>query len=350
MYYDNSNPFQYDPFLRLMIKETKKAYSRFHLALFVYVIAAYLISFAVEIILLITLGDSYTDVVSNNYYRWGLGVLPMYLVGLPILYLIVREMPSTPLQKSKLKFSEFLILFAIAQPLTSVGAAIGSVFNGVFGALRGEEVTDATTELITSSPIVFTILFAVIIGPVVEEFIFRKLMVDKLSKFGTVPAIIVSGVSFGLFHGNFYQFFYAALLGVLLAFITVKTGNWLYSVLMHVVLNFFGSVVPMPFMDMSKKIANAQDIISAGGTVNTREFLFMNFAVSAYSSFQLLLLLAGVILLILALKRQWYKIDKNVIPLRVPGEKVFSSVFATAGSIMFFALSMLLLTVNALFL
>lgn len=42
---------------------------------------------------------------------------------------------------------------------------------------------------------------------------------------------------------NFNQFFYAALLGGFFAFIYVKTGNLKYTIGLHMVVNFFGSVV-----------------------------------------------------------------------------------------------------------
>ena len=227
MYYDNRNPFDTGSYKNLAYDDAKRTFSRLHLSLFVYLAAAFIIGIIVEIVVMTVFKDSAESIVSNIYYQWIMGVMPMYVVGLPLLYLIVKDMPKKEQKKSKLKIEEFLILFAISQALMYIGNAIGNTFNGFFGSIKGEEITNSTSELIENSPVWLTIIIAVILGPVVEEFVFRKLMIERLSRFGNGIAIVVSSVAFGLFHGNFYQFFYSALLGAVLGYIAVKTGNWI---------------------------------------------------------------------------------------------------------------------------
>ena len=350
MYYNYSNPFQYDPFSEEQIRSSKRTFSRFHLALFIFTVVATAVAFLVEFSRILLWNDFYenSSELFKWSYEWAIGILPMYVVGLPILYLITKGMPKTKLKKSKLRFVEFLALFAISKALATVGSMIGSAFTGAFGAMRGEEVSNPTAELISESPIWFTIVIAVIIGPIVEEFIFRKIMIDKLAKFGTVPVIIVSGVSFGLFHGNFNQLFYATLLGMLLAYITFKTGNWLYSVLMHVTINFFSSVVVLPFIEIQNHLVGMDAAALEGGAPERAKLLLMSFAVEFYSIVEYALMLTGAILLVFAIKRKQYKLENNLIKLAVPREKAFSSIFANPGTIMYFSLSMLLLTASLL--
>ena len=50
---------------------------------------------------------------------------------------------------------------------------------------------------------------------------FRKLIIDRMSIYGDKLAIIVSSIAFGLFHGNFYQIFYATLIGFILGYVLV---------------------------------------------------------------------------------------------------------------------------------
>lgn len=52
-----------------------------------------------------------------------------------------------------------------------------------------------------------------IIGPIFEEILFRKILIDKTIKYGARISIIISALLFGLFHGNVNQFFYAFLMG-----------------------------------------------------------------------------------------------------------------------------------------
>ncbi len=348
MYYNENSPFGRDSYSDLMCKDARRSFSRFHLGIFAYVASAYAVGILFEIFLLIFFKDSYESIVTSLPYQWIMGVLPMYLVGLPILYLIVKSMPKAKLEKSRLSLGEFLIFFAIAQALMLIGNSIGTTLNNFFGALRGDEISNSTSELIESSPIWVTLIVAVIIGPVIEEFIFRKLMIDRLSRFGAGTAIIVSGISFGLFHGNFYQFFYAALLGVLLAFITVKTGNWIYSVIMHILINFFGSVAVMPIIEASEKFTEALESVSAGESIDTAEFVTSGMAVISYAVIEYAVAIAGIVLLVLAIKHRWIKL-KFTAEANVPRENVFSVVFLNVGTIIFFIASMILFAMSIIF-
>ncbi len=97
----------------------------------------------------------------------------------------------------------------------------------------------------------FFIMYALIgiCAPVVEELTFRKLLVDRLVKYGAVFSVIMSGLMFGLIHGNFGQFFYAFFLGCLFAAIYVKTGNVLYTIILHMIVNMSSSVIGVYVLD-----------------------------------------------------------------------------------------------------
>ena len=70
-----------------------------------------------------------------------------------------------------------------------------------------------------------TFIIAVLIAPTAEELLFRKLLTERIVKYGELAAVLASGLFFGLFHGNLNQFSYAFLLGLFLGFIYVKTGK-----------------------------------------------------------------------------------------------------------------------------
>jgi len=63
-------------------------------------------------------------------------------------------------------------------------------------------------------------IFAVLAGPVVEEFIFRGLCLEKLLHTTTVKkAIIIQALIFGIYHGNIGQFILGTLMGILLGIV-----------------------------------------------------------------------------------------------------------------------------------
>ncbi|NLR91528.1 CPBP family intramembrane glutamic endopeptidase [Flammeovirga agarivorans] len=85
-----------------------------------------------------------------------------------------------------------------------------------------------------------TLFSIVIIAPVMEEFIFRGIMLDGLLKNYTPwKAIFLSSFLFGLIHMNLIQAVHAGLGGVLFGWIYYKTKNLLLPILLHSINNFF---------------------------------------------------------------------------------------------------------------
>ena len=152
-----------------------------------------------------------------------------------------------------------------------------------------------------------TVIAFVVLAPVFEELVFRKVLVDRVLPFGEWPAILFSGITFGLFHGNLTQFFYAALLGMVLAYVYIRTGNILYTIGIHACINFLGGVLPL--------------------------------LVPAASYFVLLVALAGFVLFF-ALRKNIH-VERNAVP------GVGGAMFGNGGMILFLILSCLLMVLVA---
>ena len=108
------------------------------------------------------------------------------------------------------------------------------------------------------------LLIVVLIGPILEEYLCRKVLLDRINQYGQGISVLVSGLIFGLIHGNFYQFFYAFGLGAIFAYIYVKTGKWKYPVVFHILINFMGSVVPLFFIRRLETVLS-DDMSRRGG-------------------------------------------------------------------------------------
>lgn len=83
------------------------------------------------------------------------------------------------------------------------------------------------------------ILTIAVIGPVVEEFTFRRAMLGALMEGGSSPlkAAIISGIIFGLIHINPAQIPTAIILGILLGWIYARTGSLLTTCSLHIFNN-----------------------------------------------------------------------------------------------------------------
>ncbi len=82
-------------------------------------------------------------------------------------------------------------------------------------------------------------LIATVITPALaEEFAFRGVILGILRRFGDGFAIITSAIMFGIMHGNFEQMPFAFLVGLVLGYITVKSGSALIAFAVHAFNNF----------------------------------------------------------------------------------------------------------------
>ena len=61
--------------------------------------------------------------------------------------------------------------------------------------------------------------------------------------YGEKLAVVTSAVIFGLFHGNLSQMFYAFTIGLVFGTVYLLSGKLRYTVVMHMLVNFLGSVV-----------------------------------------------------------------------------------------------------------
>ncbi|MBQ8302074.1 MAG: CPBP family intramembrane metalloprotease [Clostridia bacterium] len=284
-----------------------KAFSRCHIATFAYVLIGIALIYIAQFVTMAIVGyDGLITLSENPYYIWGLQVAALYVIAFPLFWLMIRKLPSAKRERSKMDIKEFGIIFLISQAVTLLGSILSSWITSIVEIFLGHEIPDTTSELISQTPIWLIILVVVIIGPIVEEMIFRKALIDKLSIYGDRLAILVSAIGFGLFHGNLYQLFYATALGLILGYMYTKTRNSLYNCLMHMAINFMGTI-PAVLIQPALDRLNALDpeALIDGSTI-TDYMMIMG-----VSSLQYLLAIAGIVMAILAFRnKSWLIPDR----------------------------------------
>lgn len=116
------------------------------------------------------------------------------------------------------------------------------IYDSYLRNTKGDLVDNPIQDILTGLSPLTAFFLMVICAPIVEEYVFRKLIIDRTVQYGQATAILLSGLMFALFHGNFNQFVYAFTLGVFWGFIYVKTGRLIYTVALHMTVNFLGSI------------------------------------------------------------------------------------------------------------
>lgn len=257
-----------------------------------------------SIFFIIVLQNVNEDLLGSMWFTYIINYIPMIFIALPVLYIIINRLEVRVPEKRRMKISDFIGSVMIVYTLSIAGSLIGIGVNYLIYLFFGITSSSAVVELLTSGQdTLVTLIFAGITAPIVEEIIFRKLLIDRTIKYGQGLSIVLSGLLFGLIHGNFQQFFYAFLLGMFFAYIYIRTGRLTYTILLHMVLNsvsvFIASLYPaigsLETMEYSDVVLH---LSTASSETLLKLFVLIILVLSQY-----IFAIIGVILLIVKRKR-----------------------------------------------
>ena len=103
------------------------------------------------------------------------------------------------------------------------------------------------------------ILAIAIVGPVLEELLFRGAITKALlQQYNPTKAILISALLFGAFHINPAQILPAFLIGILLAWTYYKTGSLIPCIFMHILNNSLSVYLSIKYPEAE----NMDDLIS----------------------------------------------------------------------------------------
>lgn len=195
------------------------------------------------------------NLLSNQTMMTFFSAIWTYLLPLPIFIYIMRKTEAKTLEKHKMTVKTFVICISITMFLMWIGNIMGVIITSGIGSLIQHEVANPIHDVINNSGLIANLIIITTIAPIFEELIFRKLLIDRTIKYGGTISVLLSGLLFAFFHGNLNQFFYAFLLGGFFAIIYIKTGQIKYTIGLHMIINFIGSVVSLfvsqPLMDLA---------------------------------------------------------------------------------------------------
>lgn len=233
------------------IPAAKRAYSHALLNLTVYSLASFLLT---NLIVAILRKAGVYEGLSTNW-KYIVSFAPMYLGAFPLYLLLSRNVEAVKPEEHRVGVGKLILCIFCCETIGIIGNYVGMFFNFVLSKLLGVKTSSDMIEegVYGESGILFTVI-AVAFAPIVEEMLFRKVLIDRTRKYGDGAAILLSGLLFGAFHGNFTQFFYTAGVGLFFAFVYVRTGRIRYTIFMHMGLNFLGTAVPLFFKDEYEKL------------------------------------------------------------------------------------------------
>ena len=313
-------------------KPMRKAYCRVEWKIFLYAV----IVVAAQTLYAVALPKLFGDEIQYaEWFTWGMMIIPMYMIAFPVLYLLIGgKKDRVKIMQHKMKFGQWIVAALMCAGICAVGMVIGTVLDTVISLLTRNSSSDVVTlqNLMLNSNPVYRILTVGILAPMVEEMIFRKFIIDRTVKYGEWMAIFTSGLMFGLFHGNFSQCFFAAGLGMLFAYIYIRTGRIRYTIFLHMAVNLTTSVGSVGILQW----AGYDELLSAEASGNLEAIMgdMLPKLIVLYAWLGLLacLAIAGIVLLIVAFAKKKFFLVK---PPKYVAKGGFAAAWINWGMLLF---------------
>lgn len=132
---------------------------------------------------------------------------------------------------------KLMVLCLGLQLAAGIIAMIFQLIFSIFGLESDTANLNATPSFLANALMYF---YACLLGPVLEELLYRGVLLQSMRKYNERFAIFLSAAVFGLMHQNYQQFILGFLIGIPLAAITVKYGSIIPAVFTHIVVNITG--------------------------------------------------------------------------------------------------------------
>lgn len=172
-------------------------------------------------------------------------LLAVYGLGLPAFLLSVGKRPQPrAMERRSLRPGQFFLLIPACFFVMYAGNLLGLLLQGAvrtiipawWNPLRMESSGETACPLVQALLVAFA-------APVMEEFVFRRCVMERLLPYGERAALLASALLFGLFHSAINQVCYAFLLGLVFGFVYLKTGKLRYSAALHILINTMSSIL-----------------------------------------------------------------------------------------------------------
>lgn len=229
--------------------------------------------------------------ISNDVHSFFIGYLPCIIGDIAA---IIYAMKTTNIKLIKNIFTKnvssksFILLGIFSSIGTGMVSSIIYTFYLSIFEYGGITIPQPDFSFPTNKLFLILFLFYVcLLGPILEEIIFRGYILKSMQKYGNLTAVIVSSILFSLFHFNLVQFVNPILMGIIFSFITIKAKSIYPAIISHI---FNNSITFLLIWLMQSQTP-----------------LFQNIFISVYS----LVGIVSLILFIILYRKDFFKVVKD---------------------------------------
>ncbi len=180
------------------------------------------------------------NLLLNKLINKEASMLINYLLSMGISFWIVHSIKKNKTSNSAFKLAiennriiPFIIIGAIA--------LLFGIISPIAGLIPMPESIKGAFIAFGNQTGIFTFILMVIAAPILEELIFRGIILEGLLKrYSPIRSILISSFLFGLVHLNPWQFVTGLILGVFSGWVYFKTRSLSFSIIIHAAANLSG--------------------------------------------------------------------------------------------------------------
>lgn len=279
-----------------------------------------LVSYLLSYYKVMGLGAELYKILQSDWFSVAGVSLVGYALVLPVVFAIMSSVPEVIPEKKRMRLGKFIMFFILAQGFGYILNFAGGIINLIVASMTGRNAAAMNpVNGLMNGMSWLTILYVSVIGPIIEEYVFRWKLLNRLRPLGERAAILFSALAFGLLHGNLTQMLYATAIGIIFGYAAVKTGRIKYNCIMHIMVNSISTVLAL--------------LINRGG-------LFLLFIGATVPFIVIGLIVTAIIIFCVNVKRTW--LAPGDWPDGVAYRDFSSAMFLNPGVLVFALLNLLM--------
>lgn len=210
-----------------------------------------------SVLVLFNLTEAYTE---NPAFQYAVSVLVFGIAAMGVPFFVYSCKKGSLSYRKVLPFDfpqdkKRTLLFVLSGFALCLGANYAAIYVEAVLSQAGIELAQPQgSESSSVLDVVLNFICAAVYAPLVEEFVFRGVIMQPLRRYGDHFAVFASAFIFGLAHASVTGFVFAFVCGIAMGYATLLTGSLWTGIIIHFCNNFFAvltSELYTAFPDMS---------------------------------------------------------------------------------------------------
>lgn len=186
--------------------------------------------------------------------------------------------------------------------LQTFAALIAALITFILSLFNLKSATaDLSAQNNSAWSLIFMYFYACLLGPLLEELLYRGVLLQGMRKYNERFAVVLSALIFGLMHQNYQQFILAFMVGLVFAAVDLRAGSIIPSVVIHIIVNTSGLLAQLAMQSADFEAFSSVAAGDANAALSGSAAFMLMIALNAIFRYGFMFL--GIILLIMIMTK-----------------------------------------------